>query len=144
MGVALSVCTLVFFSLLTAAAAIDARERRLPLCLARSLAVVGAALSVLEGGPAMLARHLACAVAVCALLVLFELLWRRMRGAPGQGMGDIRALFALTLVEPAAAIAAYGASLLLLAAGCAFLRRRSLPLIPFLTPAFLGAFATLS
>lgn len=144
MGAVLPICTLVFFSLLAVAAVIDARERRLPLFLARCLAVLGAVLSFLEGGPLMLAAHLGCAVTVCALLVVFEVLWRRMLGSPGQGMGDIRALFALILAEPVAAIAAYGASLLLLAAGCALLRRRALPLIPFLAPAFLGAAAALS
>lgn len=126
-----------FYALLAAAAVIDARERRLPHGLALALVALGAACALAEGGAGALLSRAASSCAVCGALVAFEIAWRRVKGAPGQGMGDIRALFALMLVYPEAALAAYALALIALALSCAAVRSRSLPLIPFLAPFFI-------
>lgn len=126
----------VFAALLLLAALVDARERRLPNALAAGLAVAGGAVTLVAGGPARLLANLFATLAVCGALLGFELAWRARRGAPGQGMGDLKALGALMLVAPGAALAAYALGLLLLALACMALRRASMPLLPFLAAAF--------
>ncbi len=122
-------------ALLICAGIIDARERRLPNGLAALLCVVAAlGCAFLEGALALF-RNAACAFALCAMLVLFEVIWRR-RGTPGQGMGDIKALFAIMLIAPLPGVIAYAAALLALAAAGIMRRVSALPLLPFLAAAF--------
>ena len=80
--------------------------------------------------------HVGLAVIVCLALVLPELLWRRVRHAPGIGMGDAKALFALCTLDPMGGIVAFAVALLALAAACLIAKSRSLPLLPFLVPIF--------
>lgn len=80
--------------------------------------------------------HAGPAVIVYLALVLTESLWRRVRHAPGIGMGDAKALFALCTLDPLGGIVAFAASLLALASSCLFTKSRSLPLLPFLVPIF--------
>lgn len=87
-------------------------------------------------------KHLAgpvvAALATCAALVGFELLWRRVRGTAGLGMGDVKLLFCLMLVSPARGLFSFAAGLVLLAACCLMLRKRDLPLIPFIAAVWLA------
>lgn len=68
--------------------------------------------------------------------MLTESLWRRVRLAPGIGMGDAKALFALCTFDPLGGIVAFAAALMALAAACLISKSRSLPLLPFLVPIF--------
>ncbi|OUP10146.1 prepilin peptidase [Collinsella sp. An2] len=120
------------------AAVIDARERRLPNSLAAALTLIGAAMALWCYGIEGFVGRLFVAVASCAVLVGLELVWRYVRHASGLGMGDIKALFPLLLVQPAAALAAFAFALLLLAAAGVVLRQRALPLLPFLAVAWLA------
>lgn len=131
-------CWFGLLALVVAAGAVDARERRLPNGLAGALALIAAASSVAEGGFGLLAARAATALAVCGALVAFEVWWRLRRGSAGQGMGDIKALGALMLAAPVRAVAAYAAGLLLLGVSGLMLRRRSLPLLPYLAIAFVA------
>ena len=80
--------------------------------------------------------HAGPAVIVYLSLVLTESLWRRFRQAPGIGMGDAKALFALCTLDPLGGIVAFAVALLVLALSCLFTKSRSLPLLPFLVPIF--------
>ena len=80
--------------------------------------------------------HAGLAVIVYLALVLTESLWRRLRHAPGIGMGDAKALFALCTLDPMGGIVAFAVALLALALSCLFTKSRSLPLLPFLVPIF--------
>ena len=111
-----------------AGVAIDARERRFPNELAGVCAVAALAGVWLD--------HAGLAVIVYLALVLTESLWRRLRQAPGIGMGDAKALFALCTLDPMGGIVAFAVALLALALSCLFTKSRSLPLLPFLVPIF--------
>ena len=119
-----------------AGALIDARERRFPNALAAACAVAAFAGVWLDLGLNTALDHADLAVIVYLALVLTESLWRRVRQAPGIGMGDAKALFALCTLDPLGGIVAFAASLLALAATCLFTKSRSLPLLPFLVPIF--------
>ena len=80
--------------------------------------------------------HAGLAVIVYLGLVLTESLWRRVRHAPGIGMGDVKALFALCTFDPLGGVVAFAVALLTLAVACLFTKSRSLPLLPFLVPIF--------
>ena len=80
--------------------------------------------------------HAGPAVIVYLSLVLTESLWRRFRQAPGIGMGDAKALFALCTLDPLGALVAFAVALLALAVTCLVTKTRSLPLLPFLIPIF--------
>ena len=80
--------------------------------------------------------HAGPAVIVYLTLVLTECLWRRLRQAPGIGMGDAKALFAFCTLDPMGGIMAFVAALLFLAIVCLITKSRSLPLLPFLVPIF--------
>lgn len=123
-------------ALLSAAAVVDARERRLPNALALALAAAAAVCALGMGGPARLLIHAGAAVALVALLACVELIWRRRRGRAGQGMGDIKLVGALALADPRAALGSYALGLAALAVCCLAARRASLPLIPFIAPIF--------
>lgn len=119
-----------------AGAVIDARERRFPNMLAAVCAVAAFAGVWLDRGSEVALDHAGLAVIVYLVLVLTESLWRRLRQAPGIGMGDAKALFALCTFDSLGGIVAFAAALLVLAITCLFTKSRSLPLLPFLVPIF--------
>lgn len=119
-----------------AGALIDARERRFPNELAGACAVAALVGVWLDLGINTALDHAGLAVIVYLALVLTESLWRRLRHAPGIGMGDVKALFALCTIDPLGGIVAFAISLLALAAACLITKSRSLPLLPFLVPIF--------
>lgn len=119
-----------------AGALIDARERRFPNALAAACAVAAFAGVWLDLGLNTALDHADLAVIVYLALVLTESLWRRVRQAPGIGMGDAKALFALCTLDPLGSIVAFATSLLALAVACLITKSRSLPLLPFLVPIF--------
>ena len=117
-------------------AIIDARERRFPNALAGACAVAAFAGVWLDCGVDTALDHAGPAVIVYLTLVLTECLWRRLRQAPGIGMGDAKALFALCTLDPMGGIVAFAAALLFLAIVCLITKSHSLPLLPFLVPIF--------
>ena len=119
-----------------AGAVIDARERRFPNALAGACAVAAFAGVWLDRGVGAALDHAGSAVIVYLALVLTESLWRRFRQAPGIGMGDAKALFALCTLDPFGGIVAFAAALLFLAIACLITKSRSLPMLPFLVPIF--------
>lgn len=125
-----------FWICIFAGAVIDTRERRFPNELAGTCAVAAFAGVWLDEGVNTALDHAGLALIVCLALVLTELLWRRVRHAPGIGMGDAKALFALCTFDPLGGIVAFAVALLALAAACLIVKSRSLPLLPFLVPIF--------
>lgn len=125
-----------FWICIFAGAAIDARERRFPNELAGACAVAAFAGVWLDKGVNMALDHAGLAVIVYLALVLTESLWRRLRHAPGVGMGDAKALFALCTFDPLSGVVAFAVALLTLAVACLIVKSRSLPLLPFLVPIF--------
>lgn len=119
-----------------AGAVIDARERRFPNALAAACAVAAFAGVWLDAGLNTALDRAGLAVIVYLSLALTESLWRRLRQAPGIGMGDAKALFALCTLDPMGGVVAFAAALLALAAACLITKSRSLPLLPFLVPIF--------
>ena len=157
-NVALGILALLFHVLLITAAAIDARRRIFPNGLAVVMAIIALFMRVIVAyldaqatyvgiaevsGPIPqgriyasvlqnLASPLIIAVAVCAALFIFELIWRRLRGNAGLGIGDIKLLFSLALLNPTTALASFAIALILLAITCLTIKKPFLPLIPFL------------
>ncbi|MDD6368729.1 MAG: prepilin peptidase [Collinsella sp.] len=125
-----------FWICIFAGAVIDARERRFPNELAGACAVAAFAGVWLDKGVNMALDHAGLAVIVYLALVLTESLWRRLRHAPGIGMGDAKALFALCTFDPLGGVVAFAVALLTLATACLIVKSRSLPLLPFLVPIF--------
>ena len=125
-----------FWICIFAGAAIDARERRFPNQLAGACAVAALAGVWLDRGVNTALDHAGLAVIVYLALVLTESLWRRVRHAPGIGMGDVKALFALCTFDPLGGVVAFAVALLTLAVACLIAKSRSLPLLPFLGPIF--------
>ena len=125
-----------FWICIFAGAAIDARERRFPNALAGACAVAALAGVWLDKGVNTALDHAGLAVIVYLALVLTETLWRRVRHAPGIGMGDVKALFVLCTLDPLGGIVAFAVALLVLAIACLITKSRSLPLLPFLVPIF--------
>ena len=115
---------------------IDARERRFPNALAAACAVAAFAGVWLDAGLNTALDRAGLAVIVYLSLALTESLWRRLRQAPGIGMGDAKALFALCTLDPMGGVVAFAAALLVLALSCLITKSRSLPLLPFLVPIF--------
>lgn len=125
-----------FWICIFAGVAIDARERRFPNGLAGACAVAALAGVWLDLGLNTALDHAGLAVIVYLGLVLTESLWRRVRHAPGVGMGDVKALFALCTFDPLGGVVAFAVALLTLAVACLIAKSRSLPLLPFLVPIF--------
>lgn len=125
-----------FWLCIFAGAAIDFRERRFPNELAGVCAVAALAGVWFDKDANTALDHAGLAVIVYLALVFTESLWRRLRHAPGIGMGDAKALFALCTLDPLGGIVAFATSLLALAAACLITKSRSLPLLPFLVPIF--------
>ena len=101
-----------------AGAVIDARERRFPNALAAACAVAAFAGVWLDAGLNTALDRAGLAVIVYLSLALTESLWRRLRQAPGIGMGDAKALFALCTLDPMGGVVAFAAALLVLALSC--------------------------
>ena len=101
-----------------AGAVVDARERRFPNALAAACAVAAFAGVWLDRGVNTALDHAGLAVFFYLALVLTESLWRWVRHAPGIGMGDAKALFALCTVDPLGGIMAFAVALLVLALSC--------------------------
>lgn len=131
-----SIIYIPFWICIFVGAAIDARERRFPNDLAGACAVAAFAGVWLDRGINTALEHAGLAVIVYLALVLTESLWRRIRHAPGIGMGDAKALFALCILDPLGGIVAFAVSLFALAVACLITKSRSLPLLPFLVPIF--------
>ena len=125
-----------FWICVFAGAVIDARERRFPNALAAACAVAAFAGVWLDAGLNTALDRAGLAVIVYLSLALTESLWRRLRQAPGIGMGDAKALFALCTLDPMGGVVAFAAALLVLALSCLITKSRSLPLLPFLVPIF--------
>ena len=125
-----------FWICIFAGVAIDARERRFPNGLAGACAVAALAGVWLDLGLNTALDHAGLAVIVYLGLVLTESLWRRVRHAPGIGMGDVKALFALCTFDPLGGVVAFAVALLTLAVACLIAKSRSQPLLPFLVPIF--------
>lgn len=125
-----------FWICIFAGAWIDAREQRFPNELAGACAVAAFAGVCLDRGVSTALDHAGLAVIVYLGLVLTESLWRRVRHAPGIGMGDVKALFALCTFDPLGGVVAFAVALLTLAVACLIAKSRSLPLLPFLVPIF--------
>lgn len=125
-----------FWICIFAGVAIDARERRFPNGLAGACAVAALAGVWLDLGLNTALDHAGLAVIVYLGLVLTESLWRRVRHAPGIGMADVKALFALCTFDPLGGVVAFAVALLTLAVACLIAKSRSLPLLPFLVPIF--------
>lgn len=125
-----------FWICIFAGVAIDARERRFPNGLAGACAVAALAGVWLDLGLNTALDHAGLAAIVYLGLVLTESLWRRVRHAPGIGMGDVKALFALCTFDPLGGVVAFAVALLTLAVACLIVKSRSLPLLPFLVPIF--------
>ena len=125
-----------FWICIFAGVAIDARERRFPNELAGACAVAALAGVWLDLGLNTALDHAGLAVIIYLGLVLTESLWRRVRHAPGIGMGDVKALFALCAFDPLGGVVAFAVALLTLAVACLIAKSRSLPLLPFLVPIF--------
>ena len=125
-----------FWICIFAGVAIDARERRFPNGLGGACAVMALAGVWLDLGLNTALDHAGLAVIVYLGLVLTESLWRRVRHAPGIGMGDVKALFALCTFDPLGGVVAFAVALLTLAVACLIAKSRSLPLLPFLVPIF--------
>lgn len=125
-----------FWICIFAGVAIDARERRFPNGLAGACAVAALAGVWLDLGLNTALDHAGLAVIVYLGLVLTESLWRRVRHAPGIGMGDVKALFALCTFDPLGGVVAFAVALLTLAVACLIAKSRSLPLLPVLVPIF--------
>lgn len=135
--IARSVAFAVLNALLLLAGAIDARERRLPNVLAVLLAVASAIAAFASGGVNALALNALAAFVICGMLLAFELFWRTRRGAAGQGMGDIKALFSLVLAAPVRGVISYALALTCLAITGIVVHRPALPLLPFIAVAFI-------
>lgn len=135
--IARSVAFAVLNALLLLAGAIDARERRLPNVLAVLLAAASAIAALASGGVDALALNALAAFVICGMLLAFELFWRTRRGAAGQGMGDIKALFSLVLAAPVRGVISYALALTCLAIIGIAVHRPALPLLPFLAVAFI-------
>lgn len=135
--IARSVAFAVLNALLLLAGAIDARERRLPNVLAVLLAAASAIAALASGGVDALALNAIAAFVICGMLLAFELFWRTRRGAAGQGMGDIKALFSLVLAAPVRGVISYALALICLAITGIAVHRPALPLLPFLAVAFI-------
>lgn len=129
-------------ALMCAIGAVDARERRLPNALAAAFAALCALEALAARGAETCAQNALAALVVCGALLGFELLWRAVHGgAAGMGMGDVKYLFALMLLDPAFGLVSFTGGLALLAFSGAVVRAKSLPLLPFAVMSYMGMVA---
>lgn len=122
----------LYFVLLFISAVFDLRFRICPNWLSATLTFCAIAYVSTDGGGNVLCRRLLAALLLCLLLLLVELFWRHFFGQTGLGVGDIKVLFSLVLMQPLVAAMALCVSLLLLALFCLLFHRHNAPLLPFL------------
>lgn len=121
-----------FLGVLVAAAVVDVKEHRLPHKFAWALFILAILYVFAAHGFLRLVAHVLCALAVMALLVAIELWWRRRHNSFGQGMGDIKALGALMIINPLKGLFAYIIACLLLALIGIIWHKRAQPMLPYL------------
>ena len=127
----------ICYAIMVAAAGIDARDRVFPNGLAALFIVAAGASAVVAGGIGLLVRRICLAWVACGILLLFELVWRRLHGGvAGLGMGDIKYLFGCLLLDPLLGLYSFAMGLLALAVAGLILHRPSLPLLPFAVCAY--------
>lgn len=129
----------LFFVLLSAAALMDVRFRICPNGLSAALGAVSVGYAWQVLGLAVACRRILLAVLICAVLVAFELVWRRISRRAGIGMGDVKVLFSLMVVNPQLATLSFCIGLITLAMFCAIRRQGAAPLLPFISGCFLLA-----
>lgn len=127
-------------AVLVLSGAIDLHTRRFPHALFCVLLLTSSISTVLFGGIETLARNACASLLLASAVLVFELLWRRFTGRSGQGMGDIKALFAVALFNPVVAGISYACAMTALAVSGVALKKEALPLLPF----FAGAYALVS
>ena len=93
-----------------------------------------AAISFVTGAVTEYTSRMPSALALAVMV--FELLWRRITGRPGQGMGDIKALFAVGMINPVVAGISYACAMAALAVAGVALKKEALPLLPFFAAAY--------
>ena len=123
-------------AILVAASAIDVRERRFPNGLAVTLAIVCAVSTLAGAGVRVLALRALAALALIVALGGFEVVWRRVNGNSGIGMGDAKFVAALALFDPMRAVLSFAAGLAVLAGFGIIARRGTLPALPFISAAW--------
>lgn len=128
---------LMYLVVMLVASMIDIRQRRFPNVLFLVLLAVSIAVALRSYGLSRVGVHAGCAVVACGLLLGLECVWRRVRGAVGMGMGDIKALFCLMIVQPVVGLCALAVGLFALACAGLLLCRSSLPALPFIFVAFI-------
>ena len=110
---------------------VDVRERRIPnactlgvaICAAVQMAVQALLLPSAPPPLGGVGERLAWAAGALLALLALELAWRRLRGSPGLGMGDIKLIAALALWVGAGIVAVLAVSCLL-ASAVALVRRQ--------------------
>ena len=127
-------------AVLVLSGAIDLHTRRFPHVLFCTLLLTSSISAVLLGGIELLAYNTCVSLLLTSAVLVFELLWRRFTGRSGQGMGDIKALFAVAPFNPVMAGISYVCAMTALAVAGVALKQEALPLLPF----FAGAYALVS
>lgn len=130
-------------AVLAISGAVDLRTRRFPHALFCTLLLISSISAVLFGGIEALTHNVCVSLLLAAAVTIFELLWRRITGRPGQGMGDIKALFATAVFSPLAAGIGYACAMVALAVTGAVLQKEVLPLLPFFAAAYALVSATI-
>ncbi len=121
------------WGIVAAGCVFDLRERIFPNALACALALAAFAASALAG--AALGQRLLWATAVTAALFASELVFRRLTGTSGLGMGDVKFVGAASLAFPFSAPVAFAGGCALLAVWGLVRRQDVLPAIPFVAVA---------
>lgn len=137
MGVAIAGLRFAWLVCCLLSIAVDARQRRFPNGLFAVMAVVSASLVLFDAGALTLFRHVLAALIVCGILTALECFWRRRKGTVGMGMGDIKALFCLVLMDPAIGLLSFCLGMMLLALVGVLARKGALPALPFICTAFI-------
>lgn len=130
-------------AVLAISGAVDLRTRRFPHALFGVLLITSSISVVLFAGVEALALNAQLSLLLATAVMVFELLWRRITGRPGQGMGDIKALFAAAVFCPLAAGISYVCAMAALAVAGAVLQKEALPLLPFFAAAYALVSATI-
>lgn len=110
----------------------DIRTRRLPNGPVVAMTLAAAALVAWFEGLHTLLGNAVVALVLLLAFVGYELGWRKAHGTAGFGMGDIKALACLCVVDPWGALVACAAGLVLLAVTGMVTRQEALPYLPFL------------
>ena len=129
----------IYLCLAVAAAVCDVRTNRCPNGVALALALTLAALLGFSISERACLHRLVFAAVLLLLLVAFELLWRRVKGRSGFGMGDIKVFFSMLLIHPLCAFVALGVACLFLCLFCWARSCKHAPFLPFLVPSFVVA-----